>query len=56
MEEDKKHYVCKGTCGGASKDPNTCSTTDCANKGVAMEECGCGNSEHATEDKPVDGQ
>lgn len=36
-----EHYICKGTCGGASEKPGVCQDTNCPLHGVPLVRCGC---------------
>lgn len=40
------HYICKGECGGVSKDPGVCNARSCSLHQQVLEECNCDNPEH----------
>ncbi|MBT3539266.1 hypothetical protein HOF40_03545 [Candidatus Parcubacteria bacterium] len=51
MEEEKKHYVCTGECGGISQEPGICQAPDCPMHGKPLVECSCKMPSHGVEEK-----
>lgn len=41
-----KHFICKGGCGGESKEQGVCGDKDCRDFEKSMHECDCTDSQH----------
>ncbi len=51
---DKKHYICTGSCEGVSDNAGVCKAEDCENYGQPLVPCACVNGEHSSMDTDME--
>jgi hypothetical protein len=49
--QNMKHYICTGGCGGVSEKPGVCQAIDCPKYGKPLEECDCEDKSHKATSK-----